>query len=66
MAPMFDGVDIVDINGHTSNKEKYEILEKVYFECENGFNLVGPEKSSCQFDGEWDVNEENKPVCDGN
>ena len=61
---MVEGVKVVDENGDLADKEKYKTPEKVYFECEEGFELDGRNESVCQDDGEWS-HTEFQPSCIG-
>ena len=60
------GVNLVDGNGMPLlGNDQISVFETVYFECEEGFDLIGPNESTCETDGSMSVSENDLPTCVG-
>ena len=42
------GVNVIDIDGTEVVEENSKISEVVYFDCNEGFKLIGPKNTTCQ------------------
>ena len=59
------GVNVIDIDGTEVVEENSKISEVVYFDCKEGFKLIGPKNTTCQLNGSFDVDDDDLPYCEG-
>ena len=67
LIPLYDGgISLVDVNGDpVDDEEPLMATEKIYFTCEEGFEVVGPKEAVCGNDGQFDPGEDDLPFCQG-
>jgi len=63
--PMPLGVNLVDIDGSQLIEETSRVSETVYFECNEGTQLIGPSNTTCLKNGSFDVEDADLPNCEG-